>query len=420
MERLALSTATPQVRAEAARIVTSLRRRTGAIGDAMVAAIQAEIPPYANASPAVIEDVRAHCVAHARLTFEVAGGDRTPLRGELEFAREAAARRVRQGIPLDSLLQAFRVGHRTVWEAIVSEAGATAPGRDAAIALAHPVMEYIDVASTQVAEAYLKEEQQLVLTADRERRDLLERLLEGRLPAPGERLAATELDPDGTYVVAIARDCGPAPRDRHALHHVADTVADHAAAGAVQPLVVVRQREVVGVLPGGTGDDGDPVRALRRAAAAVVERRGIDVRVGLSTACAGFRGVAHAYEEARQALQRTSPERPVVAMTEMSPFQYLVASADAGTRRAVAGKGTLLLRFDREGTASETVLAYAAADLSIRRTAERLCVHPNTVRYRLRRIFDITGLDVRSFEGLMDMVTVIRVASEERARRPSG
>src|SRR5215210_8302050 len=270
MERVALSTATPQVRAEAARIVASLQRRTGEIGDAMVAAIQAEIPPYATASQAVIQDVRAHCVTHAGLTFEVAGGDRTPLRGELGFAREAAARRVRQGIPLDGLLQAFRVGHRTVWEAIVSEAGATAPGRDAAIALAHPVMEYIDIASTQVAEAYLKEQQQLVLTADRERRDLLERLLEGRLPAPGERLVATDLDPDGTYVVAIARECDPGPRDGHALHHVADTVATHAAVGPVEPLVVVRQREVVGVLPAGDGRGGDPVVALRRAAAAVL------------------------------------------------------------------------------------------------------------------------------------------------------
>lgn len=403
--------AAPEVREEIERIVGALLARTGEIADAMVAAIQAEIAPYAHASAAVVEDVREHCNAHARLTFEVMGVNRAPLRGELEFARAAAARRVRQGIPLDSLLHAFRVGHRTVWTAVVEEASATPQGRDAAIALADPVMQYIDIASTQVAEAYLKEEQRHLVTADRERRDLLEQLLAGRPPERGDGLAATELDPDGELVVAVARPDGA--HDAHALHHVADTMAARAATGRIDPLVVVRQREVVGVLPAAGARDGDPVSALRSAAEALLARRGIRLRAGVSTVCAGFQGVAHAYDEARQALRRTSPRRPVVALIEMSPFEYLLTSADAGTRRAVADKGRALLELDREGTASETLLAYVAADLSINGAAQRLSVHPNTVRYRLRRLSEATGLDYRSFAGLMDIVTVIRAARED-------
>ena len=87
------------------------------------------------------------------------------------------------------------MGHLTVFEAIVEEAGATPDGRDAAITLARPAMQYIDISSTQVAEAYLKEEHRLLTTADRERRDLLENLLAGRLPGPGELPAGTELRP---------------------------------------------------------------------------------------------------------------------------------------------------------------------------------------------------------------------------------
>jgi len=37
-------------------------------------------------------------------------------------------------------------------------------------------------------------------------------------------------------------------------------------------------------------------------------------------------------------------------------------------------------------------------------------LHPNTVRYRLRRIGELTGQDTRRFEDLVDLVTVIQAA----------
>jgi hypothetical protein len=396
------------VQVEIDRVVGALLADCASLAEAMVAAIQAEIPAYASARPRVIDDVRAHCEAHARLILVVSAANRTPHRDELRFAREAAARRVRHGIPLDALLQAFRVGHRKVWDAIVEEADDTPRGRDAALALARPAMEYNDIAATQVAEAYLKEEQRLLATADRERRDLLENLLAGRLPAPGERLA-TELDPEGELMVAIAVPDEADAADAHGLHHVADMVAAHAP-GTVAPLVVVRQREVVSVLPVARSAGATVVRALRTAGDALVSRRGIAARVGVSTACRGFSGVAHAYDQARQALGHASPVRPLVALSDMSPFEYLVASADDGTRQALREKGRALLESDRDGVACETLLAYVAADLSVKGAAERLYVHPNTVRYRLQRISEVVGRDVRSFEELMDLVTVIRVS----------
>ena len=97
----------------------------------------------------------------------------------------------------------------------------------------------------------------------------------------------------------------------------------------------------------------------------------------------------------------------------MSPFEYLVASADAGARRSIAEKGRRLLEADPDGTARATLLAYVAADLSVRGAAERLVVHPNTVRYRLRRISELTGSDTRRFQDLVDLVTVIQVSRSE-------
>jgi sugar diacid utilization regulator len=44
------------------------------------------------------------------------------------------------------------------------------------------------------------------------------------------------------------------------------------------------------------------------------------------------------------------------------------------------------------------------------RTAEALWVHPNTVRYRLRRISDLTGLDTQSFSGMVELLTIARLS----------
>ena len=58
----------------------------------------------------------------------------------------------------------------------------------------------------------------------------------------------------------------------------------------------------------------------------------------------------------------------------------------------------------------ETLRAYLDSDLDVARTAEALFVHPNTVRYRLRRISEETGLDTQSFSGLVELLTIARLS----------
>ena len=83
----------------------------------------------------------------------------------------------------------------------------------------------------------------------------------------------------------------------------------------------------------------------------------------------------------------------MLALQEMPAFDYLVASAEPATREVVLAKGRALLDADEreDGAVSATLLAYLDCDLNIKRTAEQLVVHPNTVRYRLRRIAELTG-----------------------------
>src|SRR5439155_22835309 len=108
---------------------------------------------------------------------------------------------------LDDVLDAFRVGHGIIWEAVLDLAREDEEGREVALQAAGVVIEFIDHASTHAAEAYLEAQQMLVAEGDRVRRDLLEDLLAGREPPTGQRLTAARaagLDSGGRCLAIVA------------------------------------------------------------------------------------------------------------------------------------------------------------------------------------------------------------------------
>jgi hypothetical protein len=397
---------------EIERVLAALEQREDALSESMLEAILGEIGAYDRpASEALLSDVREHCRLHVDLLMKSLRAGRDPDRADLGFARDAAARRVHQGIPLDGLLQAFRVGHRTLWQAIVDEASSSAAGREAAIALAGEAMEYIDLASTHVAEAYLRESGQLAELIQRRRRDLLENLLAGRLPSEAEtETLGLGLEPDADLLVTVAW-----------LHDVPDDEQDRALAGAAdaiaaslgpRALVVVRQDEVAAVAPL-AAKSPEAIGVALDVARATAESDGIRLRIGVSGVCRGLTEVGAHYLEAHQALRRTNLERPIVSLSELSPFEHLVASVDRSTRRSIAKEATRLGE-NGSGALLETLRTYLDSDLDVNRTAETLYVHPNTVRYRLRRIGELTGHDPQRFSGQVELLTIARLSEAPR------
>jgi DNA-binding PucR family transcriptional regulator len=60
------------------------------------------------------------------------------------------------------------------------------------------------------------------------------------------------------------------------------------------------------------------------------------------------------------------------------------------------------------GVLATTVLAYADAGLQATAAAERLFVHVNTVQYRLRRIAERTGCNLRHLPDVLELVLAAR------------
>jgi hypothetical protein len=384
-----------EVRAERTRILLAVRERLDEVVDAALAKMCEEIPAYAAASPALFADVRHQVDQHYHLKLARLLADEDVSLGDLAFARGAAMRRARAGLALEDFINAFRVGQQVFWEAVMDAAGPTTAGREAALSLATPLMRYCDFASTHAGHAFAEFHQHAVADADRARRDLLEHLLAGELPAAAQSYGLTTTARLLVVVAVPATADGDADAGAAALARVA--------LGDTRTLVVVRQGEIVAVPALGPGCDPEKVCERVDAVDARLREERLPLTIGVSTPAAGVRELPRAYAEAHAAL---GWGEGVVALPRMSPFDYLTRSAQDTARRLVDPALRELLA---DGAACETVRALAAADLQIAGAARRLQVHPNTAQYRVRRIEERTGRNPRHLADLIDLLVAIRL-----------
>ena len=101
----------------------ALDARLDELADEATRHIVTEIPGYREATPGLRDDVRAHVLAHLRISLSTFSEARPVTREELLFVRGHAARRVGH-IPIAEFVNAFYVGERVLWEAALAAAPA--------------------------------------------------------------------------------------------------------------------------------------------------------------------------------------------------------------------------------------------------------------------------------------------------------
>jgi hypothetical protein len=396
----------------------ALEQRLDELADEATEKIVAEIPAYRAASQQLRDDVRAHVVAHIRASVTSLGG-RDLTREDLLFVRPHAARRAKR-IPLADFVHAFYIGERVLWDAVVALA-VDDESRRAALVFASHQPRYFEVATTHAAEVYLEAQEQLAVTGERIRRDLLESLLTGRGPEPGPRLDAARAAGlrDGAACLVISAVPVASPVDEQLLRGGAASLA-RACAARMAPLAVVRQDEIVVVV----ATDGADVRELRARlddALARLAGAGLPLVVGISTVVGGVGQILDAYREATLVRVTRDSQPGVASLAGMSAFEYLTLRPDPTAHRLIAPAIHEFVAQDAEEGAPlvATLRAYVACDLNVRKAAEQLHIHVNTAHYRLARIAERSGCDLRRIEDLMEVLIAARLADAE-ADAPAG
>ena len=307
-----------------------------------------------------------------------------PGRTSLCDAREVGRRRAAQGIPLEAVLRAYRLGGQVTWEALLAVSRTDSRENDTLLLeVASSVWRANDAECAGVADGYREEQRRLSAVDEHTRQQVLDGLLDGRAGDPAFLRTAAELlavPLDGPLIVVVALPSGDGDP-------ALDAPTDALRRRGARSVWGVRSGAQVGVVAVGGPRPSDVMAWLRSAA---------EGPVGVSEVVDGAAAAGSAYrlaETAARTLPRGTPR--VVTIDERLPEALLSNSPEVRSRLVGQTLGRLLeLPDDERDVLLDTLAAFLASDGSPTRAADELYCHRNTVMHRLRRIESVTGRKV--------------------------
>ncbi len=266
-----------------------------------------------------------------------------------------------------------------------------------------------------VAAAHFLRERALEEGEIRRRGALLERLLRGEAPSPAEAM----LQPPLRLTVGALRPPPEGQQEHNArvLRTFLALTQEALATGGVPLTVTLREGRVVAVQSlAGTRRDAERVRLRLEEAAERLSRLapGWQAVYALEDDVPELADLAAAHDEARLAIEvreRLGRREPVFTVRSLGAYRLILRSASGAEvvelcRRVL--RAAVEHDLHRRGMLLDTFRTYLEAG-AVKATAIRLRVHPHTVEYRLRRLQELTGLDLRRPEDRLTLELALRV-----------
>jgi hypothetical protein len=390
----------------AERVLSALTERRDELVDAFAYAVSD------GRDPARLGDVREAAKMSIDVILVAMTERRALTREDVVFARPYFRHAMLRGASEADLLRSCRQMQRVAWQFLDDLAGVSAAGRAVVAELSRPLIDYVEVFSEIAAETFAEVQAAISSSRHPALGRLLDDLLAGRAV---EEAGATEAARraglgDATALVVISATPTQPETDEGALVLAAATLS-RAAGDTAEPIFAVRAQEVVVVRA--MRDDAERYVDALDAARKRLRPDGIRLAVGVSAVHYGLSSVPRAYQEAWMARERVDSDGGMIALARMAPFDYLLLRAgDATAWRLVPERIRRFVDDDlaQAGLLIDTLMAYVDANLNAKLAAERLYVHPNTAHYRLGKIAEITGCDLRAQADLMQLVVAVALA----------
>lgn len=205
---------------------------------------------------------------------------------------------------------------------------------------------------------------------------------------------AAGIELDEAYAIGVLSGGGPlsAPQVEAGIRDV----------GLPHPVVVGAVDGTMTIIVGAIGDESMSRISGRFDGLAARLAGDEPLRIGLSSRCQGVGDGPEGFAEAQLALEclaRTASPRPsgVMAADDLGVGRLLLGASErrSATRYAAQTLGPVLDSGEARSRAMlDSLEAFLRCNLSVRDAAQLLDVHENTVRYRLGRVQELTGLDV--------------------------
>lgn len=344
------------------------------LADELTALYRRSIPVYEQFDPAVI---RQNSRLLLGLATDQLGADHPVLTtdGVLEFARDLAE----QGTPLGPVAHSFQLGARHVVRLLRDSAADLDldVSADEVAAMQDAVWQW----ATDCASVIHAVEREVAIAGATRRADFLRRLVSGDLTPTelDEHAARHRLEPGVDYRVA----CASAPANG-SLSDVVTALRVQARTSTVPVVDAVVDDVLVALLP------------------SLPDRLRLQVPIGVGPALPLARARA-SYDQARRALDIAGGHgvTGLLGLADLGALTLLHVADDA----ADLLDANHLAPLRELGATGRDVLTTAATYLRLDRrideTATTLHLHRNTVRYRLSRFGEVTGLDLDRTDDLV-------------------
>jgi hypothetical protein len=301
---------------------------------------------------------------------------------------------MRAGRTLDALLSAYRLGARVAWRRFAAAGAAAGLEPETMYLLAESIFAYIDELSAESAEGHALEQSAAAGAAQQRRRRLVRMLVREPAADPSAVTAAASDAvwqlPRALAAVAISGK----RRETAASRLPADAIAD-----AIGDVVCVLVPD-----PDGPGRAAEIERALADSGASA----------GLGTTVR-WPEAALSFARARAALALASEPGEFVIARERAA--ELLLRSDKGLARELASDRLAPLEELPAGSRArltETLGAWLAEQGRLTPVAERLGVHPQTVRYRLARLRELFGGALDDPDSRFELELALRISSDGR------
>ncbi len=308
-------------------------------------------------SPLVAElpeaEVRRHVQAVIKAAMGALTGGGAVSGADLRAAERLGADRARQGVPVAALLDGFQAGRALIVRTVVERGrGAGLPADD----LLEGMIRIDAVATSlehRMVHAHRVAEMEMARTTREAHAQVLRRVLHGEAGSPAP------LDPAGSYHCVVADVTDPALAAR----------LERLLTGGLSGLVDGRLAALVPRLP-----------SLPPEAPLVV-----------ASPAASLKQVPVLYGLCRQALRAAPGGSGLRRLSELALAVAVSSQPELGRLLAGALLEGLDPADDFHRQLAETALAYLDNAGRVETTAKALHVHPNTVKYRVRRFGEVTG-----------------------------
>ncbi len=376
--------------------------------------IWAELPSYHDSQ--LQSDVTQHIARVYGVFMTTMHQRRDPQPADFDWTPEHASRRVQAGISLVDFLKAFRIAQLTLWESVLEWTQGQPASERAALHLVGHLMRTIEAGSAAAASSYLEAQQYDLADLENVRRVLIGDLLSGSAPSRPRHLAmlreAGLSDGEPFIVAAAVLDDNASEGAQELLARSARTHLLRMTGG----LCTVNDAELVVVHPA----EGSGERGLRQRLSRIVEDLAgheLVLRVGLGAPRNDLADAADAHAEALLARDSLGAVGGVTSVSDLSTLDYLLRRPDDTVSRLIRPQVRAFFAEDMagDGTYGDTLQAYIQHDLNAREAAGALHIHVNTMYYRLDRIADRTGCDLRCVSEVIELLLAARTMAPARS-----